>query len=389
MSFTVYPVPPAPPLPVAAATVGPLVEIAEHAAVDPTTARLLMVVRVVQVDAGGGARPPAPTIGLAVDSGPPTVVGTAPTPLRVQPGVGPLIALATLDPASTDDVHVVEIEVLAPGRRWSLQIGNTDAVGHRYTWVVGDTDQETRRPWFDVPAPALTFDALVGETAPAQDLPLANHGPGPLTLGDPDGLALGAGFRLVAVTPRTIGPNRRGVASIAFTASDRPGAPSTTHAFASNDPAAGSAAGHGNRVTLTATVRLHWSVRGEVRRSDILDRAGNRTYELDRNYAPLVIAGTLSVAGVVAFSVRLPQFSPAQEFDKAAAVWTTVNGVERLDLRHNNWQLPAPTWRLIGPVPVGPGGFEVAVSSGESDGGGWPNATESVVVGDIGVALGP
>jgi hypothetical protein len=388
MSFAIYPAPPSPPLPVLAATVGPLIEIAEHASVDPATGRLLMIVRVVQVDAGDGSSPPPPWIGLAVDSGAATTIGTQPTPLRAQPGAGSPAALATLG-AVTDDVHVVEIEILQPNRTWRIQIANADVVDHRYTWVVGDTDQATRQPWLDIPVPALTFDALAGETTPAQDLALANYGPGPLAIGDADGADLGSGFRLLSVTPRTIGGNRRAVASIAFTVPDRPGSPSTTHAFASNDPAAGSAIGHTNRVALAATVRLSWMVRGEVRRSDILDRAGNQTYELDKNKAPLFIEGALRRSGSVMFSVRMPQFVPFPEFPKAVGVWIVVNGIERVDLRLGNWMLPSPTWRQIDPIPLGPGPFGLEIRSGEGDGAGWPDPTEPVLVGDINVSLAP
>jgi hypothetical protein len=290
----------------------------------------------------------------------------------------------------TDGVHVVEIEVLQPKRTWGIQIVNTGLVDHRYTCVVGDTDQATLQPWLDIPIATLTFEALVGETAPTQSLPLANYGPGPLTVGDPDGMDLGAGFRLVDVIPRVIGGNRRAVASIGFTAPDTPGSPSTTHVFASSDPAAGSGAGHANQVTLAATVRLGWTVHGEVRRSDILDSQGNRAYELDRNYAALLIQAVLGRPGSVTFSVRLPGFieSP-DEVPRSVAVWTTVNGVERVDLRLSNWMLPSPSWQQVGSIPVGPGPFEVAIVSGEGDGAGWPDPTEPVVVGDIDVTLDP
>jgi len=212
MSFAIYPAPPAAPLRVPAATAGPLTEIAEHASIDPATGRLLMIVRLVDIDAGDGADPPPPSIGLAVDGGAATTIGTQPTPLRAEPAGAP-VALATLG-AVTDGVHVVEIEVLEPQRSWRIQIENTDVVDHRYTCVVGDTDQATLQPWIDIPVPTLTFEALVGEAAPAQSLPLANYGPGPLNVGDPDGMDLGEGFRLLAGIPRVIGANRRAVASI-------------------------------------------------------------------------------------------------------------------------------------------------------------------------------
>jgi hypothetical protein len=131
------------------------------------------------------------------------------------------------------------------------------------------------------------------------------------------------------------------------------------------------------------------TVSGAVRRPDILDRDGYSAYELDRSYAPLVVGGTLSGPGSVIFSVRMPQFVPAFPDPKSVAVWVTVNGVEHVDLRNSNWQLASPTWRQVGPVPLGPGPFELGISSGEGDGAGWPDPTEPVVVGDLRVTLGP
>jgi hypothetical protein len=386
VSSAIYPAPPSAPLRVPAATAGPLTEIAEHASIDPATGRLLMIMRLVQIDAGDGPSPP-PSIRMAVDAGPATTIGTQPTPLPGQPA-GVAAALATLG-AVTDGVHAVEIEVLQPNRTWRIQIVNTDVVDHRYTCVVGDTDQATLQPWLDIPVPTLTFEALVGETTPAQDLPLANYGPGPLTVHDPDGADLGAGFRLVAVTPRVIGGNRRAVASITFTAPDTPGTPSTTHHVASSDPAAGTALGHSNRVTLAATVRLGWTVRGEVRRSDILDSQGNRAYELDKNYGPLLITATIPRPGSVSFSVQMPQFVPFPDSQRAVAVWVRVDGYELLELRLSNWMLPAPTWTRSDSLRLAPGPFDVTIESGESDGAGWPEPTEPVLVGDIAVALDP
>ena len=256
MSFEVHPAPPSGPLAVPAGTAGPLVEFAEHAALDPATGRTVMFVRVVQVNEGNGPAAPPPSIRLAVGAGPVTAVGIAPTAIGAQPGIP--AGIATLG-ASSDDVHLVEVEVLQP-QTWHLQIANTDSRDHRYTWVVADSAAATLQPWLDVPVPTLAFDALTDETTPPQDVAIANYGPGPLNLDDPDGTDLGSGFRLLALTPHVIGGNHRAVASLGFTAPDTPGTPATTHAFASNDPTAGSAAGHGNRIALTATVhpRPRW-----------------------------------------------------------------------------------------------------------------------------------
>jgi hypothetical protein len=386
MSFDKYPAPPSAPLLVSAATAGPMVEIAEHASIDPVTGRTIMVVRVVQVADDGAGAPPS--IRLQVDAGAMTAVAATPTPLPAQPGGGPAAALATLG-AVTDDIHVVEIELVRPGHTWHIQIANIDTSDHRYTWVVGSTHAATYQPWLNVPLPTLEFDALAGETTAAQDLPLANYGSGPLTVDDPDGADLGSGFRLVTISQRTLSGNRRGSASIAFTASNNPGSLSTTHTFASSDTDAGSVPGHNNRVALAAAVRPPWTVRGAVRRSDTLDHQGNPTYELDKSYAPLFINGSLRRSGSVTLSVLMPQFIPVQPDPKSVAVWVKVNGTEHIDLRISNWLMPSPTWRQIGPIRLEPAPFELEITSGEGDGAGWPDPTELVLAGDIRVALDP
>jgi hypothetical protein len=254
---------------------------------------------------------------------------------------------------------------------------------------VGSTHSATYQPWLDVPLPTLAFDALTGETTAAQDLLLANYGPGPLLVNDVDDAELGFGFRLVTISQRTIGGNQHAVASIVFTAADVAGALSTTHTVGSSDPDAGSMPGHNNRVALGATVRPPWTVRGAVRRSDTLDHHGTPTYVLDKSYAPLVINGTLSGSGSVTLSVLMPQFIPVQPDPKSVAVWVKVNGTEHVDLRVNNWLIPSPTWRQIGPIRLGPGPFELEISSGEGDGAGWPEPTEPVLAGDIRVTPDP
>jgi hypothetical protein len=239
------------PLPVAAGTAGPLVAFTERTGLDPATGRLVMYLRVVQID-GDPAAPP-PGLGLAAGAGPASDVGTASTPVADGPGAP--VALATRTDEA-DALTLVEVEVLQPGRPWQLQIVNRDSQHHRYVWVVADTDDGTRQPWLDLPTAAVALEVTVGETSPPQDLPVANHGPGPLRLDEPDGTDLGAGFSLLSVTPRPIGANRTGTARVVFAVPAQPGQPATDHTFASNDPGAGAVAGHRNRVALTATVRL-------------------------------------------------------------------------------------------------------------------------------------
>jgi hypothetical protein len=280
------------PLPVPAGAAGPLVPFTERAGADSTTGRLVMFLRVVRI---GDADGPAPGLRLAAGAGPATDVGTAPTPLHGDPGAAP-VALATRTD-EPDAITVVEVEVLQPDQPWQLQIVNRDGADHRYVWVVADTDDATRRPWLDLPTPELAFRTAVGETVTPQDLTVANHGTGPLTLDDPDGTDLGAGFTLLSVTPRTIGPRGRGRARIAFTTPAAAAQLTIAHALASNDPAAGRVDGHRNRVSLAATVHAapRWA------RGDILLLGEYSLERLDRASGPpepvsMLAAGILDVA---------------------------------------------------------------------------------------------
>jgi hypothetical protein len=107
----------------------------------------------------------------------------------------------------------------------------------------------------DVVTASVEFRAEINETTVAQEVVIANYGPGPLAPADSDGTDLGSGFRLVSVSPRPIGANQRAIAAVEFTAPATPGSSTTSHDFGSDDPAAGQIAGHNNRVSLTATVR--------------------------------------------------------------------------------------------------------------------------------------
>jgi hypothetical protein len=256
VSLEVFPEAGSGPLSVAAGASSALIEVAEQSAVDPVTGRDSMFVRVVQIrdgdDADGAGAAVPPVIRLGVAPGPVVAVGSAATPVAAQPG-GDVVAVATLT-AEGGDIYLVEVEVLESQPQWVIQIGNADSRARRYIGVIASSRAAAARPWLDVWAGTLAFRAQVNETTAAQEVVIANYGPGPLTLSDADGADLGAGFRLVSVSPRPIGANRRAVAQIGFTAPGAPGAPAIAHDFPSDDPAAGRIFGHNNHVTLTATV---------------------------------------------------------------------------------------------------------------------------------------
>jgi hypothetical protein len=276
MDCDVYPAPPAAPLSVPGGAEAPIA-IAERAAVDPVTGRTTMFLRVVQIR--GDTRPPYPTLRLAAGSGAPTDVGPTSTPIRVGPDP---VAYATRT-GESDDISLIEIEILSLNQQWRLQIHNTDTREHRYVCVVADMADRTRRPWLDIPAADLSFEAFTGETTPPQSLDVANYGPGPLQDLTADGAGLGSGFTLVAIAPRVIEPSQRGTARISFTGATT-GSASTSYALSSSDPAAGPNPGHNNRITLTGTSRRRpprWQF------GDLLLLKNHRLHHLNRSNGQL------------------------------------------------------------------------------------------------------
>jgi hypothetical protein len=294
MSFQVHPGAGSGPQEVLGEAVSGPIPLADHTTLDPATGRTVMLIRVVQVDDGGAAAA-TPSLRLAGAAGSPVAVDTN-TEISGVAG-GSAIARAT-HTVESGHVHLVEIEVLEVQPRWQLQIGNSDGRTHHYVVVAGSTDVDTRQPWLDLPVGSLEFVARLGETAALQELPVANHGPGPLTLADADGTALGSGFTLLSVSPRPIGGNGRGTARIGFTTPAAPAELAVTHTFASNDPGAGTSTGHRNRVALAATVHPgpRWSA------GDVLMLGELSLGRLDRTTGELVpvVADT---AGAVDVSV--------------------------------------------------------------------------------------
>jgi hypothetical protein len=286
VSAEVHPTGPVGPLLVPAGTAGPSVAFTERAGLDPATGRLVMYLRVAQ----NGETGSTPGLRLTAGTGPTTDIGTAPTPVHDQ---GNLVAVATRTD-EPDGLTLVEIEVLQPGRSWALQVVNNDVAEHRYVWVVADTADGTHRPWLDLPVTEVAFRTAVGETAAPQDLPVANHGTGPLTLDDADGAELGAGFTLRSITPRPIATNARGSARIGFTTPAAPAQLTITHTFASDDSGAGTTTGHRNRVALTATV--HHAPRWAP--GDVLLLGELSLDRLDRATGRPVPVGTLTAGAV-------------------------------------------------------------------------------------------
>jgi hypothetical protein len=274
MAFDVYPVAPATPLIVAAGGSSSLIGVTERSGLDPVTAQNLMFIRAAKSsDSGVASGAPHPTIRLKAGSGPAVDVETHPVSIFGQAGgADPLVATATLS-VEPNEVYLVEVEVEESGMSWQIQFVNNDLTrAHGFTWVVADDEEQARQPWIDVPD-ELGFSAVPGRVD-TQPLPIANLGTGPLEITDSDESDLGAGFVLLTVTPRVVGPSGRGEARIAFTGADTPGTTTIDCKVESNDTSAGNHLGHSQRVRLRGTTRQ----RSLVEPGDILVANSNEPF---------------------------------------------------------------------------------------------------------------
>jgi hypothetical protein len=254
MAFAVYPTPQTAPLNVAAGGTSSLLGINEL--VGPVTGQNVMFIRVVKLGTGCAASgPPHPTIRLKANTGDAVAVPAFPITAAIfnQPGgTGTEVGDATLE-VEANDIYRIRVFIFQTGSSWQIQIVNNDgASAHGFTWVVADSDADSKQPWIDMPT-SLAFDVLTGQAVPLS-LQVANRGTGPLTISDSPGSSLGPGFTLTTV-PAAINPNACANLQVTFTGPVSPGASSATYTAASNDTTAQLAAGHNRRVALSAATR--------------------------------------------------------------------------------------------------------------------------------------
>ena len=262
MAFQTHVVPPGPPR---------FLAFDELSGVDPVTGRQLMFLAVTP--RGSGCTPPGPpnpSIALRVGTGPPATLVSG-RRIAVAGPSGPA-GQATL---SGTRVQVVEVEVLAAGAAWQIEVGGTAGA----TLVVADDPEERAQPWTET-AGELAVVAEVNRTV-TRTLTVANRGTGPLRIDNPAG-PLGAGFALTDVTPRTIDPNMCAQVLITFGAPAEPGQLTAVLQLP------------GARVTLTATVRRPLWNPGDLLLTDAADDA---TSGVVYRVSPSLGQSVLSAAG--------------------------------------------------------------------------------------------
>ncbi len=204
-----------------------------------------MFLRVAAHPVGG----PEPEILLQADTGVPVRISRHPDAVSIRNAPGPTatrVATAFYR-AEPDGVYRVDVVVSLPGRLWQLRLGNTGSAALRFTWVVADTEPETRQPWIDV-TERVELVAASGDVVTG-GLFVTNSGTAELTLDDPVGTRPAPEVEITAVPP-PLPPGGSGELRLAFTGPSAPTRRTVEYTVASNDTGAGQESGHNRRAHL-------------------------------------------------------------------------------------------------------------------------------------------
>jgi len=160
-----------------------------------------------------------------------------------------------------------------PVNGWTLTIVNNDAIAHKATFVVADSDAESQQPWIDA-ALTMDFQALINETGP-QTLRLFNYGTGALNsiapqFSGPDAASFTAAPPMGASAP----PSGAVDIPVTLQAVGAPKKLTATLTVGSNDATAKTTAGHNNSLALTATI-------GKLEIAFLLDASGSMALDPD------------------------------------------------------------------------------------------------------------
>ncbi|SOB86325.1 hypothetical protein [Streptomyces sp. 1331.2] len=173
--------------------------------VDPTVNPWFL--RVVAIGPNCAAlRGRAPDIELRADTGLITAVTPAPETATIPDGNGNPVAKASWVRDDTD-VFTVKLDILSLGvaHTWQLRLTNTDPQELGFVWTSAGDVVDATRPRLAM-ANSVEAKPVSGFAPDDVTVPVANIGPGPLTLTDPVGTKLGAGF-VLKVRPDTVAPN--------------------------------------------------------------------------------------------------------------------------------------------------------------------------------------
>ncbi|MGW4339250.1 hypothetical protein ACWEK5_41640 [Rhodococcus koreensis] len=247
MAFAVFPASHIAPVSVSSGGVSVAANFAETVG-GPLPTMFLRVVKLGKdCSAPGGADP---TLMLRAGTGAAVTVKKAPSLVSVRDGQQANDApMATAHyKAEPGNVYLVIIRLSLPdpNRVWQLSVRNNDAELMSFTWVVADSDADSRQPWVTMPT-ALRCEALEGESATVTAR-VANRGTGLLSL-PAGGLPEGTPFQVVGL-PTDIEPNGCAELTFSFTAPNTPGETNALYTADTNDSTATTTPEHNGRITL-------------------------------------------------------------------------------------------------------------------------------------------
>jgi hypothetical protein len=227
---------------------------------------------------GGG---PDPTISLKANTGdevPIPIDGFTHAVYTLPGGMPPDAGDAELA-APVNGVYLLTI-FLSAAATWQIRINNNDmAAAHGFTWVVADTDNESRQPWINT-TPTGSFNVFSGQ-ADTFAVHVTNSGTGDANM--IAGAAPGPGF-VVTTVPAPIPPNGAGDIIITYTGAAGPGQVSADYTATADGSKPDSTAipgssAHNNKVKLTAVTR-------GIEAVFLVDASGSMAYTPDGNNPP-------------------------------------------------------------------------------------------------------
>ncbi|MEU6239196.1 hypothetical protein [Kitasatospora sp. NPDC047058] len=197
--------------------------------VDPTASSWFLQV----VSIGPNCQPlrgRAPDLEIRAGQGLITAVPQAPAEAAIPDETGTSAATASWT-RDTTDVFTLQLKIAGHGvPAWSLRITNNDPQELGFVWTSARSAGDGRQPRIQMDT---TVHVTVRGTAPDRVVPMANIGPGTLTIAGSAGADMGAGFTLKSF-PAGLAPNACGQLVLKVAPGGSSAAPTQTASFTLN-----------------------------------------------------------------------------------------------------------------------------------------------------------
>ena len=261
MTFQQYPLPPSAPLSLGAgaSSSASFTQLAAPDTTLPSYNKIMYMRLAVSGTTFASVTPPAPTVSLKAGTGTPVPLTTLPTTIYRTVAAAPADYVGDgWISLEGNNIFLVTVGFQADTSEiWNMTILNNDPGGsppRLLTWVVASALPDSAQPWIDATPLTLASDLLIGEPSAAMTVTVSNLG-----TGSANNIALGGAmptnFSQIGLPIATLAPRGSAAATITFTAPATPpppdGTSSGTIVLNSNDPTAGTTAGHNKQVVLS------------------------------------------------------------------------------------------------------------------------------------------